>query len=73
MRLPTAVGARTAEADDDRFLVDLERFQGPLDLLLHLIRSQDIDIFDIPIAQITEQFIQAIADVEQRLSLEESR
>jgi segregation and condensation protein A len=38
------------------FHVELERFQGPLDLLLHLIRSQDIDIFDIPIARITEQF-----------------
>jgi len=37
---------------------------------LHLIRSQDIDIFDIPIAQITAQFIRAIGDVEQRVSLE---
>lgn len=70
MRLRTTVGAPTAEADDDRFVVDLERFQGPLDLLLHLIRSQDIDIFDIPIAQITEQFTKAIADAERRLSLE---
>ncbi|MFQ5747114.1 MAG: segregation and condensation protein A [Gemmatimonadota bacterium] len=42
------------------FVVELERFQGPLDLLLHLIRSQDIDIFDIPIARITEQFQAAI-------------
>jgi segregation and condensation protein A len=40
----------------DPFVVDLERFSGPLELLLHLIRSQDIDIFDIPIARITEQF-----------------
>jgi segregation and condensation protein A len=38
------------------FLVELERFHGPLDLLLHLIRAQDIDIFDIPIAKITSQF-----------------
>lgn len=42
------------------FLVELERFQGPLDLLLHLIRAQDIDIFDIPIARITRQFQAAI-------------
>ncbi len=42
------------------FVVELERFQGPLDLLLHLIRSQDVDIFDIPIARITEQFQRAI-------------
>ena len=45
------------------FIVELERFQGPLDLLLHLIREQDIDIFDIPIAQITAQFLAAIEGV----------
>lgn len=44
------------------FLVELDRFQGPLDLLLHLIRAQDIDIFDIPIAHITRQFQTAIAE-----------
>lgn len=53
----------------DPFHVDLDRFQGPLDLLLHLIRRQDVDIFDIPIARITEQFLAAIARVE-RLELE---
>ncbi len=42
------------------FLVEIERFQGPMDLLLHLIRTQDIDVFDIPIAKITDQFLQAI-------------
>jgi len=41
-------------------LVEIDRFQGPLDLLLHLIRTQDVDIFDIPIARITDQFLQAI-------------
>ena len=49
---------------DGAFIVELERFQGPLDLLLHLIREQDIDIFDIPIAQITAQFLHAIEGVE---------
>ena len=44
-------------------LVEVERFQGPLDLLLHLIRTQDIDIFDIPIARITDQFLQAIENI----------
>src|SRR3712207_8460852 len=53
----------------DPYEVDLERFQGPLDLLLHLIRNQDIDIFDIPISRITEQFLAAIRNVE-RLELE---
>ena len=45
---------------DDFFLVEIDRFQGPLDLLLHLIRSQDIDVFDIPVARITDQFLKAI-------------
>ena len=54
---------------DGAFIVELERFQGPLDLLLHLIREQDIDIFDIPIAEITAQFLRAIAGVE-RLGLD---
>ena len=53
----------------DPFEIDLERFHGPLDLLLHLIRNQDIDIFDIPIARITQQFLAAIRGVE-RLELE---
>jgi segregation and condensation protein A len=53
----------------DPFVVGLERFQGPLDLLLHLIRKQDIDIFDIPIARITEQFLAAIRELD-RLELQ---
>ena len=52
-----------APAARDPFEVDLERFHGPLDLLLHLIRNQDIDIFDIPIARITAQFLAAIRDM----------
>jgi segregation and condensation protein A len=58
----------TVRADRGRreelFLVDLERFQGPLDLLLHLIRTQDIDVFDIPVATITDQFLAAIRGVQ---------
>jgi len=42
------------------FLVEIDRFQGPMDLLLHLIRTQDIDILDIPISKITDQFLRAI-------------
>ena len=41
-------------------LVEIERFQGPLDLLLHLIRTQDVDVFDIPVSKITQQFLKAI-------------
>jgi segregation and condensation protein A len=47
----------------DFLLVELERFQGPLDLLLHLIRQQDIDIFDIPISTITDQFLVAVQEI----------
>jgi segregation and condensation protein A len=45
-------------------LIEVDRFQGPLDLLLHLIRQQDIDIFDIPISTITAQFLAAIREIE---------
>lgn len=37
--------------------VKLEIFEGPLDLLLHLIRKNEVDIFDIPIAVITDQYL----------------
>jgi segregation and condensation protein A len=57
------------ESPVDPLFVQLDRFQGPLDLLLHLIRKQDIDIFDIPIAEITEQFLRAIDEM-GRLELE---
>jgi segregation and condensation protein A len=45
-------------------LVEIDRFQGPLDLLLHLIRTQDIEVFDIPISKITDQFLQAIKSLD---------
>ena len=38
----------------------LEAFEGPLDLLLYLIRRQNIDILDIPVAEITKQYVQYI-------------
>ena len=41
----------------DALEVFLETFEGPLDLLLYLIRKQNLDILDIPIAQITRQYI----------------
>lgn len=40
--------------------VFLEAFEGPLDLLLYLIRRQNLDILDIPIAEITKQYVQYI-------------
>lgn len=53
-----------ATTDSELLLVDLDRFQGPLDLLLHLIRTQDIDVFDIPISKITRQFLEAIKSID---------
>ncbi len=41
----------------DPYTVKLEVFEGPLDLLLHLIRRNQVDIYDIPIATITDQYL----------------
>jgi segregation and condensation protein A len=53
----------------DALQVFLEAFEGPLDLLLYLIRRQNLDILDIPIAEITRQYMSYI-DVMQGLQLE---
>jgi segregation and condensation protein A len=45
------------------FIVELEAFSGPLDLLLHLLREEQLEIADIPIARIADQFLQAIAEL----------
>jgi len=60
--------AVTTGAPDSSFVVRLESFSGPLDLLLHLIREQEIDIADIPIARIADQFLEAV----HRLGLNEA-
>jgi segregation and condensation protein A len=55
---PTAaLGAESA------FVVELDAFAGPLDLLLHLLREEQIEIADIPIARICDQFLEAIHDL----------
>ncbi len=56
----------TPLAQEDFLVVDIERFQGPLDLLLHLIRQQDIDILEIPISLITRQFLAAVKSIEAK-------
>ena len=47
-------------ATDSTFVVELTAFSGPLDLLLTLIREEQVDIYDIPIARICEQFVMRI-------------
>src|SRR5699024_3685960 len=42
---------------EEKLKLELEIFEGPLDLLLHLINQLEIDIYDIPIAQITDQYM----------------
>ena len=44
------------------YRVQLENFEGPLDLLLYFIRRDELDIYDIPIGQITKEFIEIIED-----------
>lgn len=53
----------------DAMKVLLEAFEGPLDFLLYLIRKQNLDILDIPIADVTRQYMEYI-DLMQELSLE---
>jgi segregation and condensation protein A len=58
MSVPQAPTA--ALGGDIGFVVELEHFSGPLDLLLHLLREEQLEIADIPIARIAEQFVRAI-------------
>ena len=53
----------------DALEVILDAFEGPLDLLLYLIRRQNLDILDIPVAEITRQYVDYI-DLMQELRLE---
>ena len=43
---------------DAAFRIELPAFEGPLDLLLHLIRKHELDILDLPIAFVTERYLE---------------
>ena len=60
--------AETVEQKDG-YKVKLPNFEGPLDLLLYLIKKEEIDIYDIPIAEITKQYLGYI-DLMRELDLE---
>jgi segregation and condensation protein A len=66
-RLPKVRGETLAKMPEDLYIppdaleVFLEAFEGPLDLLLYLIRKQNLDILDIPVLQITKQYMEYIA------------
>lgn len=55
--------------EDVKPAVRFRHFEGPLDLLFHLIEKNDIDIYDIPIASITEQYMDYLAGM-KRLDME---
>ena len=51
------------------YRVNLEIFAGPLDLLLYLVRKEEVDIYDIPLAKITDQYIRYI-DILKQLDID---
>jgi len=55
----------------EAYQVELTGFQGPMDLLLYLIQKDEIDIYDIPISHITEQFIKHI-EIMHMISLDQA-
>ena len=57
------------QPDKNVFTIKLSLFEGPLDLLLYLIKQNEIDIYDIPIVLITEQFIEYI-DIMKALAID---
>ncbi|MFN7622023.1 MAG: segregation and condensation protein A, partial [Acidobacteriota bacterium] len=63
--LEREMAQRDAENRRDNYRVRLEVFEGPLDLLLFLIRKDEIDIKDIPIARITEQYLEYLSLMQQ--------
>jgi segregation and condensation protein A len=61
-----ALDARTESAEGgDQYKVKLSMFEGPLDLLLFLIRKEEVSIYDIPIARITEQYLEYLRAIQE--------
>jgi len=57
--------ARKEESDSPFAVSVTDVYEGPLDLLLDLIRKQDIDIYDIPIARLTEQYLAYVEKIKE--------
>src|SRR2546423_10450167 len=64
---PTPAGqqSNTRESDSPYAVTVGDVYEGPLDLLLDLIRKQDIDIYDIPIARITAQYLKYVEKIRE--------
>jgi len=56
------------QSDGSGLTIRLEAFEGPLDLLLHLIKKEEVDIWNIPIARITEQYLEYL-EIMQELNI----
>lgn len=57
------------ESSPDAYQVKLDTFEGPLDLLIHLIKKEEVNIYDIPIARITARYLEYL-DLMQELNLD---
>ncbi len=58
-----------SELDEAAYKVRLEAFEGPLDLLLHLVKTNEVDMYHLPIAAITDQYLEYV-DLFQELDLD---
>ncbi len=56
--MPVPEAPEAPEALDPNFRIELPNFEGPLDLLLHLIRKHELDILDLPISFITDKYLE---------------
>src|ERR687891_384485 len=57
------------ESSPEAYSVKLDTFEGPLDLLIHLIKKNEVNIYDIPIAIITRQYLEFV-EMMQELNLD---
>src|SRR5574341_1297802 len=72
--VPSAAGGAWNKGKGPRLMsyhVKIEIFEGPMDLLLHLIKKHELDIYDIPIAPITQQYLEYL-ELMQSLDMEDS-
>jgi segregation and condensation protein A len=67
--IDTAQTDEPFESQLDAIRIKLQAFEGPLDLLVHLIRKNQLSVYDIPIALVTEQYLQYL-DLMQELNLD---
>lgn len=63
MTTPAASAPESAFGGTPGFVIQLDAFAGPLDLLLHLLREEQIEIADIPIARIADQFLKVVHEL----------